>query len=310
MLRPVIGKGIILMVLPLFHAYGLLTTLSSVVNGAETVVLRTFEARSFLDAIQTYQVNFGAVVPSLATFLAEHPLVDEYDVTSLMIMTCGAAPLRKEIYKALLNRLKNILFFAQSYNMTEMTLTVLTQTPLRMKLGSVGILRPGVWGKVVDIETGDTLGPHERGEMCFKGSTVMNGYRRNLENTRQIIDADGWLHTGDIGYYDGEQEWFIVDRMNELINYKGFQLAPVDIEAILMAHPDVVDTAVIGIPDESFGGVPLAFVVRKADSNLIETDVWDFVAGNTAFHSRITIYSKKKHVLIHRYNFHYLPAPW
>lgn len=262
----------------MFHAYGLLTTIATSVTGSEIVVLPKFEEHSFLNAIQTYKTNLGFLVPPLLLFLAKSPLVDKYDVSSLMIIVCGAAPLSKELELAVKDRL-NVFSIRQGYGMSEMTLSVLTQSETHCKAGSVGALRPGAWGKIINLETGKALGPNQRGEMCFKGSDIMKGYTKNPTATRETIDPDGWLHTGDIGYYDDDEEWFIVDRIKELIKYKGFQVPPAEIEAILLTHPNILDAAVIGIPDEKAGELPLAFVVRKKGANLTQGDVCAYVAS-------------------------------
>lgn len=272
-----LGRLSILLVIPCFHAYGLLIMVSMSLCGAETVFLPKFEEHLFLNTIQTYKTNTAFLVPPLLVFLAKSPLVDKYDLSSLFVIGCGAAPLGKDISDAVKERL-NIIALRQGYGMSEMTLSVLAQTEEFDKVGSVGTLRAGTWGKVIDPETGKALGPNQRGEMCFKGSSIMRGYIGNNEATRQTIDADGWLHTGDIGYYDDDHEWFIVDRLKELIKYKGFQVPPAEIEAQLLTHPDINDAAVIGIPDENAGELPLAFVVRKPNSKLTEKDVIDFVA--------------------------------
>lgn len=163
--------------------------------------------------------------------------------------------------------------------MSEMTLSVLAQTETHEAVGSVGSLRSGMYGKVIDTETGQPLGPNQRGEMCFKGSSIMRGYINNKEATRETIDADGWLHTGDIGYYDDNHEWFIVDRLKELIKYKGYQVPPAEIEAILLKHAEIIDAAVIGIPDEKAGELPFAFVVPRKNSKLTHKDVIEYVAS-------------------------------
>lgn len=252
--------------------------LGSSLCGAEIIFLPKFEEHLFLNAIQTYKPNVAFLVPPLLLFLAKSPLVDKFDLSSLMVIGCGAAPLSKEIHDAVCERL-NIVGIRQGYGMSEMTLSVLAQTPESMKTGSVGSLRAGTWGKVIDPETGKTLGSNQRGELCFKGSIIMKGYVGNEQATRETIDAGGWLHTGDIGYYDEDGEWFIVDRIKELIKYKGYQVPPAEIEAILLTHPKINDAAVIGIPDEKAGELPLAFVVRKPNTKLTEKDVIDFVAS-------------------------------
>lgn len=188
--------------------------------GAEMVFLPKFEEHLFLNTIQKYKTNLTFLVPPLVVFLAKSPLVNNYDLSSLRLIRCGAAPLSAGIGDAVKKRL-NILALHEGYGMTETTLGVLSQNDDYHKFGSVGSLQPGVWGKIVDPDTGKTLGPNQRGELCFKGNLIMHGYRNNAEATRQTIDADGWLHTGDIGYYDKDHEWFIVDRLKELIKYKG-----------------------------------------------------------------------------------------
>lgn len=277
-----LGRLSILMVIPCFHAYGLLTMVGTSICGAEIVFLPKFEEHLFLNTIQKYKTNTAFLVPPLLVFLAKSPLVDQYDISSIMVIGCGAAPLSKEISDAVKARL-NILALRQGYGMSEMTLSVLAQSEGFEKVGSVGTLRAGTWGKVIDPESGKALGPNQRGEMCFKGSPIMRGYIRNAEATKQTIDADGWLHTGDIGYYDDDHEWFIVDRLKELIKYKGFQVPPAEIEAQLLTHSDIIDAAVIGIPDENAGELPFAFVVRKPNTNLTEKDVIDFVASEYGF---------------------------
>lgn len=246
--------------------------------GAEIVFLPKFEEHAFLRALQTHKCNIAFLVPPLLVFLAKSPLVDKYDISSLMIIGSGAAPLSKEVEDAVRQRL-NIFAIRQGYGMSETTLGVLIQTPETETPGSVGTLRGGVWGKVIDMKTGKPLGPNQRGEMCFKGSSIMKGYINNKKATRDTIDKDGWLHTGDVGYYNESKEWFIVDRIKELIKYKGYQVPPAEIEAILLTHPDVLDAAVIGIQDEMAGELPFAFVVRKPDSHLQQQDIIDYVAS-------------------------------
>lgn len=196
-----------------------------------------------------------------------------------MLIFCGAAPLSKETDDAVQARLPSLLTIRQGFGMSELTLTVLTQNEDHCSPGSVGSLVPGALGKIIDPETGRALGPNERGEMCFKGSAVMYGYIGNTEATQSTIDPDGWLHTGDVGYYNDNEEWFIVDRIKELIKYKGFQVPPAEIESMLLTHPLIIDAGVIGKPDEAVGELPLGFVVRRPGSSLTEKEVIDFIAG-------------------------------
>lgn len=212
------------------------------------------------------------------SFLAKHPLVDEFDLSCIKELLCGAAPLSKEVQDAVAKRLPTIEIIHQGYGMSEMTLAALCQIGTFMKPGSVGTCLPGMYGKIIDPETGDTLGPNQPGEVCFKGSQIMKGYINNEQATKETIDSKGWLHTGDIGYYDEDREFFIVDRLKELIKYKGFQVPPAELEALIMALPEVADVAVVGVPDESSGELPLAFIVLQPNSTITEKEIVDYVA--------------------------------
>lgn len=156
--------------------------------------------------------------------LAKSPLVSQYDTSSIKVIWCGAAPLSKEVEDAVKCRI-GVPIVRQGYGMTEGSLSFAGQTDLNHKSGSVGVLRTGVWGRVIDVDTGKNLKAFEKGELLFKGSCLMKGYIDYVDATRNTIDEDGWLHTGDIGYYDNDGELFIVDRLKELIKYKGMSYA-------------------------------------------------------------------------------------
>lgn len=230
------------------------------------------------------------VVPPILVMLAKHPQVDNYDLSSLKMLYSGAAPLSEELCLAVKARIP-VIGVLQGFGMSEMTLSVLQQSLEFQTPGSVGVLRPGSWGKIIDPETGSVLGPNERGEMCFKGSATMKGYIGDKTATLNTIDSDGWLHTGDVGYYNENGEWFIVDRLKELIKFKAFQVPPAEIEALLLTHPEVDDAGVIGVPNEAAGEIAVGFVVRKQNSKLSEQDVLDFVAGkNLRSYSNVLIF--------------------
>lgn len=131
----------------------------------------------------------------------------------------------------------------------------------------------------MDLKTGEALGPNQEGEICVRGALVMKGYIGNEEATKATIDADGWLHSGDIGYYDEEGFFFVTDRLKELIKYNGFQVSPTELEHILMTHPDVVDAAVAPVPDERSGELPRAFVVRRQGSTVTEEELKKLIEG-------------------------------
>lgn len=166
--------------------------------------------------------------------------------------------------------------------MTESTLSVISRQNEIYKAGSIGSLNPGIYCKVVDPDTGKVCGENEAGELWFKGRVVMKGYLGNEEATREIIDSDGWLHTGDVGYYDENRHFYIVDRLKELIKYKGYQVPPAQLEDILLGHSAVLDAAVIGVPDAMCGELPRAFIVKKPKSNVTEKDLMDLVASKVS----------------------------
>lgn len=266
-----------LAVTPLFHVLASVGLINMVTNNCRCVLMPKFDAHLFLNSIQQYKVNLMSVVPPLMVFLAKHPMVDNYDLSSLMTLFCGAAPLSKEIEDQVRERL-GIAFVRQGYGMTETTYVMLMQTGFENKPGCVGKVRMGQWAKVIDPDSGKVLGPNQRGELCFKGSLIMKGYIGKESD----VDEDGWLHTGDIGYYDEDEDFFIVDRIKELIKYKGFQVAPAELEAILLKHPKVKDAAVIGISDERVGELATAFIVKEREEQVNEEEIKSFVAEHVS----------------------------
>ncbi|XP_065091158.1 luciferin 4-monooxygenase-like [Ochlerotatus camptorhynchus] len=272
-----------LAVTPLFHVLASVGLINMVTNNCRCVLMPKFDAHLFLNSIQKYKVNLMSVVPPLMVFLAKHPMVDNYDLSSLMTLFCGAAPLSKEIEDQVRDRL-GIAFVRQGYGMTETTYVMLMQTGFENKPGCVGKVRMGQWAKVIDPDSGKVLGPNQRGELCFKGSLIMKGYVGKEESA---VDRDGWLHTGDIGFYDEDEDFFIVDRIKELIKYKGFQVPPAELEAVLLKHPKVKDAAVIGIPDERVGELATAFVVKEPGEDVTEEEVSSFVAKEVSLQKQL-----------------------
>jgi acyl-CoA synthetase (AMP-forming)/AMP-acid ligase II len=274
-------------VLPFFHIYGLLVIMNhALAHGAGIVVLPRFDLQEFLGIIEKHRVTYAHLVPPILVALAKHPMVDEFDLSSLTGITSGAAPLGEDLARAVEERLGCVV--AQGYGLTE-TSPVTHHAPNLRKgdcpHGSIGPSIPNTEIAIADVATGDMLGPGERGEVWIRGPQVMAGYLNNPEATAATIDADGWLHTGDIGYVDGNGNCYIVDRVKELIKFKGFQVAPAELEALLLTHPRVEDVAVIRSPDPEAGEVPKAFVV--ADGSLSPEDVMSFVAEQVAPHKKV-----------------------
>lgn len=226
---------------------------------------------------QKFNVNFLMISPPTMLMLGKSSDVKNYNLSSIKAIICGAAPLGIDLINSVLKRLPGIQI-SQGYGLTETALSVLQSIPTVTTVGSVGRLRPNTWGKVIDVDIKETLGPNQPGELCFKGDLVMKGYLNNEKATSDAI-IDGWVHSGDIGYYTEKEEWFITDRIKELIKFKGIPVAPAEIEGILLSHPDINDSAVIGIPDNMVGELSLGFVVRRIGSKITENDVIDYVAS-------------------------------
>eukprot|EP00058_Branchiostoma_floridae_P018912 XP_002604401.1 hypothetical protein BRAFLDRAFT_280542 [Branchiostoma floridae] len=272
--------------LPFFHIYGLVVILfNCLMQGVRLVTVPRFEPEAFLECVQNYKVTRILTVPPVAVFLAKHPIVDSYDLSLIKEVFCGAAPMGTEITMALMDRLK-IPNHRQGYGLTETSPIVTIGREGVFVPGSFGILVPNTKAKVVDTETGEAVGPGEDGELCVLGPQVMKGYLDNPEATASTINPEGWLLTGDIVRYDEDGNFYAVDRVKELIKYKGFQVAPAELESVLLGHPGVQDAAVIGLPDEVAGELPKAFVVKKVD-DVTEKDITDFVAERVAPYKKL-----------------------
>ncbi|KAJ8723878.1 hypothetical protein PYW07_007858 [Mythimna separata] len=270
-----------LSLIPWFHAYGFITTFAVMAMNLKIVFLIRFDEQQYLETIQNYKINMTTIVPPLAVFLAKHPLVLKYDLTSLVEVWCGAAPLSKDIQKAVSER-TGIDFIKQGYGLTEVTMACLVDLTSGEKVGSCGTPAPGMSVKVIDIENGQKLGPGQEGEIWIKSPLRMKGYMGDRAASDELLDSEGYLRTGDIGYYDTDGYFYIVDRLKELIKYKGFQVAPAELEALLLQHGGVADAGVVGLPDEAAGELPLAFVVAQPNSNVTEKDLVDFVASKVS----------------------------
>ncbi len=218
--------------------------------------------------------------------LAKHPLVDAYDLSALRQVFSGAAPLSAELAIEAGARLGCEV--VQGYGMTELSPVSHLTPPGQFKPGSVGVTAPNTETRIVNPANGADLGVDEDGEVCVRGPQVMAGYLNNQQATESTIDRDGWLHTGDIGHIDADGHLFIVDRLKELIKYKGFQVPPAELEALLLTHPAVADAAVVGRPDPEAGEVPVAFVVLRPGAEATQQEIGDFVAEQVAHYKRLS----------------------
>ncbi|MGW2778277.1 4-coumarate--CoA ligase family protein [Streptomyces olivaceoviridis] len=282
----------ILAVLPFFHIYGLTALMNAPLRkGATVVVLPRFELETFLAAIEQHRITGLYVAPPIVLALAQHPAVSRYDLSSLKYVISAAAPLDARLAVACAERL-GLPPIGQAYGMTELSpgthvvpLDRLREAPA----GTVGRLVAGTEMRIVSLDDpGEDLGTGEPGEILIRGPQVMKGYLGRPDATAAMIDADGWLRTGDIGYVDAGGWLFVVDRVKELIKYKGFQVAPAELEALLLTHPDIADAAVIGAYDEEGNEVPHAFVVRAPTADgLTDHDVLRYVAERVAPYKKV-----------------------
>jgi acyl-CoA synthetase (AMP-forming)/AMP-acid ligase II len=270
--------------LPMFHIYGMtVVLLSGLVTGMTLVTAPRFEPEPFLKALQDYRVTHLAVVPPVLQFLASHPLVNSYDLSSIEVIGCGAAPLGPDLEQNASERLKCKV--GQGYGMTESSGVIAISYPDRFRLGSCGQLLPGTEARVVNPDTADDVERRIQGEIWFRGPQAFKGYLNNDEMTSATVTADGWVRTGDVGYVDNDGYLFITDRLKELIKVKGYQVAPAELEALLYTHPAVADAAVIGRADERDGERPVAYVVPRSELQPSELKQW--IAERVSAHKQL-----------------------
>ena len=273
-------------VLPFFHIYGLVVLMASALSrGSTLVTMPRFDLEQFLTLVQDQGITRAYLVPPIVLALAKHPLVDKYDLSSLQSIFSGAAPLDAGLERACADRLGCEVM--QGWGLTETSPVVTTNlnTPGGHRPGSVGVPLPNTEMRVVDPATGADVARGETGELLVRGPQVMKGYLNAPEATAAMLDPDGWLHTGDLGTIDEAGYVYIVDRVKELIKYKGLQVAPAELEAVLLSHPAVGDAAVVRFPDEEAGEVPKAFVV--ASTPVDPEELMAFVAGRVAPYKKI-----------------------
>src|SRR3954471_13494978 len=271
----------IIAVLPFFHIYGMQVLMNTGLRaGATTITMPRFDLEQFLKLHQDYRITRSFVAPPIVLALAKHPLVDAYDLSALEQVFSGAAPLSAELAEEAGKRLNAEV--VQGYGMTELSPVSHLTPPGYYKPGSVGVTAPNTELRIVHPGSGEDLGPDEDGELWMRGPQVMKGYLNNPTATELTLDDDGWLHTGDIGHVDTDGHVCVVDRLKELIKYKGFQVAPAELESLLLTHAAVADAAVVGLPDEEAGEVPAGYVVLKPGAGATAAEVQAFVAEQVA----------------------------
>ncbi|VAH66830.1 unnamed protein product [Triticum turgidum subsp. durum] len=273
--------AVTLLPLPLFHVFGFMMVLRSVSMGDTTVLMERFDFGAVLRAIERYRVTLLPAAPPVLVAMIKSEEARRHDLSSLLVIAVGGAPLGREVAERFAAIFPSVQI-VQGYGLTESSGAVAgTVRPEEsMKYGSAGKLGSRLQAKVVDPATGEALGPGQRGELWIRGPLVMKG-------TAETVDSDGWLKTGDLCYFNEDGFLYIVDRLKELIKYKGYQVPPAELEHILTSHPGIADAAVIGYPDEDAGQVPMAFIVRQPGLNLTGQQVIDYVAKHVAPYKKV-----------------------
>ncbi len=285
--EPLEDGEVLIGILPFYHIYGMTVIMSMALRkGATVVTMPRFDMEHFLQLSQDHKATSAYLVPPIILGLAKHPIVEKYDLSSLQFITSGAAPLSPAVAAECGERLGCVV--KQGYGLTETSpVTHFTPREGPIKAKAVGVSIPNTETLIADVETGEMLPTGEIGEIWLRGPQVMKGYHKNPEATRNMIDGEGWLHTGDVGHLDEDSYLYVIDRVKELIKYKGLQVAPAELEAVLLAHPAIADAAVIPSPDEEAGEVPKGCIVLKPGVEATAEEIQAFVAERVAPYKKL-----------------------
>jgi 4-coumarate--CoA ligase len=272
--------------LPFFHIYGMTVLMgTSIMAGATQVLASRFRPiDEFLSLFETYRPTLFFTVPLIVQEFCHHPKVLTMDWSRLRYVNAGGAILSPEVQERF-TQITGVPVMV-GYGLTESSPTTHITPIGKIKVGSIGLPLALTEDKIVDPETGAELRPREIGELWVRGPQVMKGYYNNPEATGQIL-LNGWLRTGDLAWKDEEGYVFIVDRLKEVIKCKGFQVAPAEIENVLVSHPDIKDAAVIGEPHPEYGEVPVAYVVIRDEASLSPAAIIEYAAQGLAKYKRL-----------------------
>ncbi|KAJ3681654.1 hypothetical protein LUZ60_014227 [Juncus effusus] len=283
------SKNVYLALVPMFHVYGMsLFAIGLLSLGTKIVVMKRFDADVAVKTIERFKITHLPTVPPILTSLLRAKSSFGCNLGSLEQVSCGAAPVSRKLIHEFLGAFPHVDFI-QGYGMTEST-AVATRGFNSMnciKCTSVGLLAPNTQARIMDIETGLFLPPGESGELLLYGPGIMKGYLNNDDATSATIINGGWLKTGDIAYFDQDGYLYILDRLKDTMKYKGFQIAPADLEELLITHPDILDAAVTSEENEEAGEIPVAFVVRRNGSSLSSFQVMDHVNKQVAPYKKV-----------------------
>ncbi|KAH6807293.1 hypothetical protein C2S51_028401 [Perilla frutescens var. frutescens] len=287
------SPAVTLCAVPFFHVYGFVLCLREAALGGSVVVPAAAggagrRLQSIIGAVEEFNVTHLAVAPPLVVEMVKSPAPDKYELRSLEVVMCGGAPVASAVIERFKQRFGNISLL-QAYGLTETTAGIsrtlgANESEVR---GSNGRLVSNCQARVVDPVSGHNLPPLKPGELWIRGPMVMKGYVGDKEATAAMVDSEGWLRTGDICFFDDNGHLFYVDRMKELIKYNAYQVAPAELEDLLLSHPAIVDAAVIPYPDDDVGQVPAAFVVTQPGSTINDSLIMDFVAQKVAPYKKI-----------------------
>ncbi|KAK6621313.1 hypothetical protein RUM43_011619 [Polyplax serrata] len=265
-------------ILPMFHIYGLMiATFYALKEGCRLIVLPRFNPRLYVQNMASKRVNILYVVPPIIKLLSHKAVAKKY-LSRLEFVINAAAPMNLPTAYKFLEKAPHVTL-AQGYGMTEASPALAHTSNKRMqKLGAIGIPIASTKFKISSLETGEALPQGKEGELCAWGPQIMKGYLNRPEETQSTFDKDGWLKTGDIAYYDEDGDFFIVDRLKNLIKVKGFQVAPAELEEAILENPKIKDVAVIGIKHKEHGEVPRAFVVVKEGEKVTTEEVEQMIS--------------------------------
>ena len=294
---PVVEEGNILTV-PLYHVAGIQAMMAAIYGGRTLVMERQFEAKEWLGLVEAEKANRAMMVPTMLKQLMDHPEFSKYDLSSLKVITYGAAPMPLEVIRRAVELFPGVSFI-NAFGQTETASTITTLSPedhnitgtdeekekKLKRLSSIGRPMSDVEMKIIDEESNE-LPAGEVGEIVARGPRVMSGYWKDEEKTEQTIDKDGWVHTGDMGYMDEDGYFFLAGRATDIIIRAGENISPEEIEGVLHSHPKVDEAAVIGVPDEEWGEVPMAVIVVKKGEESTAEELMEYCRANLASFKR------------------------
>ncbi|XP_064087073.1 uncharacterized protein LOC135201767 [Macrobrachium nipponense] len=267
-----------IIIIPMYHMMGFNMVMNTLFSGGKAVIFPRFTPKEYFSAIEKHKVTLSPVVPYVLRYLETSHTMKNHDLSSLITFVTGSEPVSASTLTNVTKKSGRMAM--QGWGMSETTgIGTATSTQTYDKEGCVGKFQPFFQAKVIDLETGEMLGEGQEGELCVRGASIMLGYANNPKATAETIDPEGWLHTGDLVYFDEEDNFYVTGRIKDLIKVKGYQVAPAELENIIRKMEGVRDVAVAGIPDERLGEVPKAWVVPRADAVLDTKAIIENVAA-------------------------------